>query len=80
MFLRVHYRTDGDVDGIEEVMIHPSLTCADVLRHMSADEKSFELRTGYDGGAGLTGNVSSLVGGQALVDVYLVKKAQKQFT
>ena len=67
------------MDGLEEVMIHPSLTCADVLKHMNADEQSFELRTAYDGGAGLTGNVTSLVRGQSLMDVYLVKRAQKQF-
>ncbi|XP_062523156.1 uncharacterized protein LOC134197824 [Corticium candelabrum] len=79
VFLRVHYRTNGDMDGLEEVMIHPSLTCADVLKHMNADEQSFELRTAYDGGAGLTGNVTSLVRGQSLMDVYLVKRAQKQF-
>ena len=79
VFLRVHYQTNSDVDGLEEVMIHPSLTCSDVLRHMSADDEAFELRTAYDGGVGLTGSVTSLVGDQSLMDVYLVKRAQKQF-
>jgi hypothetical protein len=79
VFLRVHYQTNGDVDGLEEVMIHPSLTCSDVLKHMNADEEVFELRTAYEDGVGLTGSVTSLVGDQSLMDVYLVKRSQKQF-
>jgi hypothetical protein len=75
----VHYQTNGDVDGLEEVMIHPSLTCSDVLKHMNADEEVFELRTAYEDGVGLTGSVTSLVGDQSLMDVYLVKRSQKQF-
>ena len=55
--------------------VSSKLTCGDVLSHVGRDDKEYELRTAYNDGTGLVGNVANLVSGKEGIDVYVVKIA-----